>query len=56
VFSLNHHSAQQPERINHDVPLATRDLLSHIEALVVDRRLSFCTALALWPSIAASCG
>ena len=47
---------QEAERVDQDVPLAARDLLSRIEALRVKRAAPFCAALALWLSMIAAVG
>ena len=47
---------EQAERIDENVPLAARDLLTRVEALRIDRRPPFCAALALWLSITAAEG
>ena len=53
---MDDHVQEEAERIDENVPLATRDLLARIEALRIDRRPPFCAALALWESIIAADG
>jgi len=50
------HAQQQAERIDENVPLATRDLLASIKALRVERSPPFCAPLALWLSMIAVLG
>ena len=47
---------QQPERVDQDVALATRDLLASIIALRIERSPPFCAAFALWLSMIPTLG
>ncbi len=53
---MDHDVQEETERIDENVPLATRDLLARIEALRIDRRPPFCAALALCESMIAADG
>ena len=44
---MNRDAQQEAERVDEDMPLATRDLLARIIALRVERGPPFCAALAL---------
>ena len=47
---------QEAERVDENVPLATRDLLARVIARRIERRPPFCAPLALWASMIATVG
>ena len=47
---------QQAERVDEDVALATRDFLSGVKTLRIERKAPFDAALALWLSMIAAVG
>ena len=53
---MNGDVQQQPERVDQDVALATRDLLASIIALRIERSPPFCAAFALWLSMIPTLG
>ena len=56
VGGMDNDIQEQTERVDKNMPLATRNLLARIEALRVERRAPFCAALALWLSMMAAVG
>jgi len=47
---------QEAERVDENVPLATRDLLARVIPRRIERRPPFCAPLALWASMIATVG
>ena len=47
---------QETERVDENVPLATRDLLARVIPRRIERRPPFCAPLALWASMIATVG
>ena len=47
---------QEAERVDENVPLATRDLLARVISRRIERRPPFCAPLALWASMIATVG
>lgn len=47
---------QEAERVDENVPLATRDLLARVISRRIERRPPFCAPLALWASMIAAVG
>ena len=56
IGGMDRYAQQQAERIDEDMPLATRDLLARIEALRVEQGPPFCAPLTLWLSMIAVVG
>lgn len=56
VGRVNDDVQQEAERVDENVPLATRDLLARVIARRIERRPPFCAPLALWASIIATVG
>ena len=56
IGGMNDDVQQEAERVDHDVPFATLDLLARVVARRIERRPPFCAPLAVCESIMATVG